>query len=189
MVVVRAVPGREAGKADAARVSCARPRRWRLPVAAVHSFWSLLAEFEALGCASASWVRLLGSLGPPLFFSAGGRVQLRPPSSPCLSFRNRLRLPHVFLNVPSLHLFSCPSPFCLMPAALPRCRSRKGRFAFPSLPSPRWQHDLPAACRPLLGAWQAWWLLAGWVPCIAACAWLAGSVHGVRMAGWHCATL
>lgn len=48
------------------------------------------------------------------------------------------------------------------------------------------EQDLPAACRPLLGAWQAWWLVAGWVPCIAACAWLAGSVHGcVHMAGWH----
>ena len=49
--------------------------------AALQSFWSLLADFEALGCAPASWV---DSLGPahPFFFSTGGRVRLRPPPVP-----------------------------------------------------------------------------------------------------------
>ena len=43
--------------------------------ASFRSFWSLLADFEALSCAPASWV---GSRGPahPFFFSAGGRIQL-----------------------------------------------------------------------------------------------------------------
>jgi hypothetical protein len=48
---------------------------------ALQSFWSLLSDFDVLGCAPASWA---ASLGPahPFFFTDDGRIRLRPPPLP-----------------------------------------------------------------------------------------------------------
>ena len=127
---------------------------------ALHSFWSLLADFEALGCSPASWVDNLGPTHPffslpaaafssaPLLFLPLLDRQSAPLTLPRLSPDCALLTPYLVSVFPLAHLL----PACPVPAALlPRCS--------PAVPACIW---LPVRCRLLPGCGAPWLAIA---PC------------------------